>query len=214
MAIDLPRQIIDATGVGQAGLGEPDDAEQLALDPAPSPAAGHRTGRNRGDGRSAEPRIALGIGIDDRLRAAGAFGAQFDRIGQRKGAAPPVERRFARDHAGGRQQGRRGARDRDHRPVCGGIVDRPHEPRRLRKPCPHRHVARFRSIEPVKIGFAEHRIFRDQPLVLERKDIRRDQPVGGRLPALGIGVAIVRYDQVEIEHQPVERAFAQAAAVK
>ena len=53
-----------------------------------------------------------------------------------------------------------------------------------------------------------------QGRLLEREDIGRDQPVGGGQPAPAIGLAIVRDDQVEIEHQPVELLFAQARAVE
>ena len=50
--------------------------------------------------------------------------------------------------------------------------------------------------------------------MLEIEDVGRDQPVGGRQPALAIGRAIVRHDQVEIEHQPVELLLAQARTVE
>ena len=214
MAVDLPGEIIDPAGIGQAGLGEPHDAEQLALDPPPRPAATGSTGRDCRHRRQAEAVVARGVGIDDRLRPAGAFGAQFNRIGQRKGAPPPIERRLAIDRSRRSQQCRRGACHRRHRAVPRGIVDRPDEPRRLSKARPDRYVARFRAVQPVKITFAEHRIFGDQPVMLERKDVWRDKAVGGREPALRIGIAIVRNDQIEIEHQPVEFAFTQAAAVK
>src|SRR3546814_6695605 len=50
--------------------------------------------------------------------------------------------------------------------------------------------------------------------MLKREDIGRNQPVRGRHPAFGIGVAIVGDDQVEIEHQPVEFALAKTTAIE
>ena len=50
--------------------------------------------------------------------------------------------------------------------------------------------------------------------MLEVEDVGRDQPVGERQPALRVGRAIIRHDQVEIEHQPVELLLAQAGAVE
>src|SRR3546814_10325934 len=50
-----------------------------------------------------------------------------------------------------------------------GIIDRPDEPRRLGETRPHRHIARLRAVQPVKITFAQHRIFGDQSAVLKRE---------------------------------------------
>ena len=50
--------------------------------------------------------------------------------------------------------------------------------------------------------------------MLERKDVRRDQPVGRRPPAPAVSGPIVGDDQVEIEHQPVQLALPQAGSVE
>src|SRR3546814_8652514 len=85
VAIDLPRQIIDPAGIGQAGIGEPRDAEQLALQPPARPAARACPGRDCGNGGRAEPFVTRRIGIDARLPAAGAFG---DRKSTRLNPSP------------------------------------------------------------------------------------------------------------------------------
>src|SRR3546814_12094776 len=51
-------------------------------------------------------------------------------------------------------------------------------------------------------------------VMLKREDIGPNQPVRGRHPAFGKGVAIVGDDQVEIEHQPVEFALAKTTAIE
>jgi len=50
--------------------------------------------------------------------------------------------------------------------------------------------------------------------MLEIEDVGRDQAVGHGKPPLGIGFAIVRHDQVEIEHPPFERSLAKRGAVE
>src|SRR3546814_16055035 len=51
VAIDLPREIVDAAGVGEGRFRQPHDAERLALDPPARPAAaeiGRASCRERG----------------------------------------------------------------------------------------------------------------------------------------------------------------------
>ena len=46
------------------------------------------------------------------------------------------------------------------------------------------------------------------------EDVGRDKRIGRGQPAFPIGRAIIRYDQVEIEHQPVELALPEARSVE
>ena len=48
----------------------------------------------------------------------------------------------------------------------------------------------------------------------EGEDIGRDKPVGERQPAPAIGGPVIGDDEVEIQHQPVERALAEAGSVE
>src|SRR4051794_32391078 len=66
----------------------------------------------------------------------------------------------------------------------------------------------------MEIRFAQHRIFADQPVMLGIEHIRRDEPVGYCQPALVVGGAILRNDQVEIEHEAVEPGLAETRSVK
>ena len=50
--------------------------------------------------------------------------------------------------------------------------------------------------------------------MMEREHVGRDQRVGLCEPRLVIGRTVIRYDKVEIQHQPIELLLAQAAAVK
>jgi len=49
---------------------------------------------------------------------------------------------------------------------------------------------------------------------LKRKNIRRDQRIGLRLPWLVIGRSIIGNDQIKVEHKPVELLLPKATAVK
>ena len=151
VAVDLPRDIIGAAGEGQARLGEPHDRQRLSFDAAPrQPAASRRSGRRR-DAGCREPFVAL----------AGRHRRPMPRGPCARREAPP--NRSARTLAatsraasspstrpGRRQQGRRRAADRIDCPLARRLVRRPHQPRRLGEPRPHRNAARLGTIEPVK----------------------------------------------------------------
>jgi hypothetical protein len=66
----------------------------------------------------------------------------------------------------------------------------------------------------VEIGLAEHRIFGDQAVMLERKHVGRDQPVGACEPAFAVSGGVIGDDQVEIQHQPFELPLAKTRAVE
>ena len=66
----------------------------------------------------------------------------------------------------------------------------------------------------MEVVLAEHGIFRRQLAVLEWKDVGRNEGVRRGQPTLAVGRSIIGYDQVEIEHQPVELFLAQAASVE
>ncbi len=163
---------------------------------------------------SGKPPVPLGVHIDHRLRAPLAFGAKLGGISEIERPAPQLQRLLACLRSSSRKQGRRGAAHRVDCPVPGGRVRRPHQPRRLRKPRPDRHAARLRAVEPVKIRLAQHRIFGGEPVLLEIEDVGWNEAVGRRQPALAVRRAVIRNDQVEIEHPPVELALTQAGPVE
>ena len=219
MAVDLPGDIVGAAGIGGAGLGEADHGQQLALPPPPRPArAAGGSIRRRLPARPAsrEAPIALRVGIDDRADAALALGPQLGRIGQREAPPPQVERLGRPALVGLREPSRVGAaaprrRSRVARAASSaaqtsrdGCANRAQtETLRVSGPLSRRNPPRS----------APH-IWRPARHARNGKTLGGTSAIGEGQPAAPIGRAIIRDDQVEIEHQPVELLLAQAGAVE
>ena len=198
MAVDLPGEIIDAAGKGGARLGEADQGERLALRRLRRQARA-ATRRPLRRARPARPAtraarcrsITLGIGVDDRARPFLPLGPQLRAVGEREAGAgrPRADRPVPPPSSAGSGQtgsappGRRWRRSAAAR----RLVLRPDQPRRLGEPRPDRDAAGLGAAFAREIRLAQHRIFGDQAVMLERKDVGRDQPVGEGEPAPAIG---------------------------
>ncbi len=214
VAVDLPGDIFGPAGVSRAGLGEAKHGQHFPFDPTETPLATLGIGWDGRNRRITESPIAIQVGIDDRSAASRALGPELCRVSQRECPAPPIQRLFFLFPASSGEEGRCGPRYRRYRPLPRVVIRCPNQARRLGEPRPDRDVAGLRPIQSMEIRLAQHGIFRGEPVVLERKDVRRNERIGLRQPALVIGFVVARHDQVEIEHEPVELALTQAATVE
>ena len=187
VAVDLPGNIVCPAGKGRARLGQAGDRQQFAFGPPspPRPPAAPPGDAGRRQRRTEEAQVTLGLLVDDTGPALLLLGPELGRVSECKRRPPQVERRLIVGHRAHcrAEQGRRRAGDRHHHALARRLVRDPGEPRGLGKARPHRHVAGFGSVQPVEVGLAQHRIFGDQAVMLEREDVGRDQPVGRGKPA-------------------------------
>ena len=153
--------------------------------PAPRAASGLPAPRQR-QRRRAEAPVALRIGVDDRAGPPLPLGAQLARIGEREAAPPQVER-IARAPPPSAGRSRAGSAPPAPPPPTAAPRAASSAAQTSRDGCANRAqtetVPRLRPVQPREIRLAQHRIFGGQPVMLERKDVGRDQPVGEREPA-------------------------------
>ena len=158
VAIDLPSQIIDATGIGEGRLGKACNSEELAIAAQRGPAVAFlhdpalRVGQDMdllaahfvGDEGVrqcclAETDVAFRVEFQHRCGAVISFSAQFGVVGHPEACLPQIEHIDLPlgEGEGGVEEGRGGTRNCGGDGVAGGVVGSPNQPGWLGKSGPN-----------------------------------------------------------------------------